>query len=288
MDGLRPERDELDRFQSRATPSKPKKSKSKSTTRPVANSGSDSIKGSAPLFVGSFALTLVLFGFLGWAYMKQSQALSRVEQDLAEAMAFVNQSKLSMARLEGELNEAGAELEETGSAAAEKLKFLDSEMRKLWGVAGDINKKAISQNKDAIAGLAVRLSALKDKEFVTLQSGLSSQAKQLAAFKSQLSESIELAKQMPALKKQIANGQSELALSREALESSIDALDKRLDGLSGELSGLASSDASKQVVENAKAISSIDASRRQLNERIVALDRRLNELKLQVSASSAP
>ena len=286
MDGLRPERDELDRFQSRATPSKTKKAKPKAGPAGKPNSGG--LKSSAPLFVGSFALTLVLFGFLGWAYMKQSQVLSRVELDLAEAMDFVNQSKLSMARLEGELNEAGAEIEESGSAAAEKLKFLDSEMRKLWGVAGDKNRKAISQNKDALAGLGVRVSQLKDKGLAPLQSQLTAQAKQLTVLQAQVAESIQLAEQMPALKKQVANGQSELALTREVLEGDVEALEKRIAGLSDQLGRLASSDSSKQVVENAKAIASIDASRRQLNERIVALDRRLNELKLQVSAGSAP
>lgn len=286
MDGLRPERDELDRFQSRATPSKSKKAKPK--VGPVAKSDSGSLKHSAPLFIGSILLTLMLFGFLGWAYMKQSQALSKVEQDLAEAMDFVNQSKLSMARLEGELNEAGAEIEQSGSAAAEKLKFLDAEMRKLWGVAGDKNRKAISQNKDALAGLGVRVSQLKGKELAPIKSQQAAQAKQVAALQQQVEESVALAKQIPELRKQLANGQSDLALTREALEGNVDALDTRIEGLIGKLGRLENSDSSKQAVENAKAIASIDASRRQLNERIVGLDRRLNELKLQVSAGSAP
>lgn len=286
MDGLRPERDELDRFQSRATPSKSKKAKPK--VGPVAKSDSGSLKHSAPLFIGSILLTLMLFGFLGWAYMKQSQALSKVEQDLAEAMDFVNQSKLSMARLEGELNEAGAEIEQSGSAAAEKLKFLDAEMRKLWGVAGDKNRKAISQNQDALAGLGVRVSQLKGKELAPIKSQQAAQAKQVAALQQQVEESVALAKQIPELRKQLANGQSDLALTREALEGNVDALDTRIEGLIGKLGRLENSDSSKQAVENAKAIASIDASRRQLNERIVGLDRRLNELKLQVSAGSAP
>ncbi|KZY60116.1 hypothetical protein A3742_05825 [Oleiphilus sp. HI0071] len=286
MDGLRPERDELDRFQSRSAPSKSKKAKPKAET--VSKSEAGGPKNAAPLFVGSFALTLVLFGFLGWAYMTQSQALSRVEQDLAEAMDFVNQSKLSMARLEGELNEAGAELEESGSAAAEKLKFLDSEMRKLWGVAGDKNRKAISQNKDALAGLGSRFSQLKEKDLTPMQSQLAVQTKEIAKLQSQVAESIALAQQMPALKKQVANGQSELALTREAIEESVDDLATRISELSDRLGRIAKSDAGKQAVENAKAIASIDASRRQINERIVGLDRRLNELKLEVSAGSAP
>lgn len=288
MDGLRPERDELDRFQSRATPSKSKKQKPKPKSAAVAKEDSSGLKGSAPLFVGSFALTLVLFGFLGWAYMKQGKALANVERDLAEAMAFVNQSKLSMARLEGELNQAGAELEQTGSAATEQLKFLDSEMRKLWGVAGDKNRKAISQNSDAIAGLNVRVSQLKDKQLTALQTQLAEQGKQLTSLQSKVGASEELAQQVAAIKKQFATSQSELLLTREALESDIESLEQSIARMGGSIDGLASSDTSKQVLENSKAIASIDASRRQLNERIVALDRRLNELKLQVSANSAP
>jgi uncharacterized coiled-coil protein SlyX len=286
MDGLRPERDELDRFQSRATPAKSKKQKTKNT--PVEKDNVSSVKGSAPLFVGSFALTLVLFGFLGWAYMKQNKALTVVEKDLAEAMEFVNQSKLSMARLEGELNQAGAEIEQSGSAAAEQLKFLDSEMRKLWGVAGDKNRKAISQNADAIAGLGVRVSQLRDKQLKSLEAQLAEQGKQLIALQSKVGSSEELAKQVAALKKQFATSQSELLLTREALENDIAGLEKSIARMGDSISGLSSSSMIQQVAENSKAIASIDASRRQLNERIVALDRRLNELKLQVSANGAP
>lgn len=282
MDGLRPERDELDRFQSRSAPSKPKKQKAKgSATPPTKEAGS---KGSAPLFVGGFVLTLVLFGFLGWAHLKQAETLKSTEKDLAEVLAFVNQSKLSMARLEGELN---AELEESGSAA-EQLRFLDSEMRKLWGVAGDKNKKAIAQNKDAISGLGVQVSQLKDKQVKALQAQIAEQGKQMTQLQSQLSESKDLAKQLASLKKQIANGQGELALTREALEANVESLGKRVATLDEKVSGLANSGSGQLALDNAKAIASIDASRRQLNERIVALDRRLNELKLQVSASSAP
>lgn len=286
MDGLRPERDELDRFQSRATPSKSKKQKPKST--PVEKDSGSGVKGSAPLFVGSFALTLVLFGFLGWAYMKQNKALTDVQRDLTEAMEFVNQSKLSMARLEGELSQTGAEIEQSGSAAAEQLKFLDSEMRKLWGIAGDKNRKAISQNSDAIAGLGVRVSQIKDKQLKSLEAQLAEQGKQLTALQSKVGSSEELAKQVASIKKQFATSQSELLLTREALENDIAELEKSIARMGDSITGLSNSSMTQQVAENAKAIASIDASRRQLNERIVALDRRLNELKLQVSASGAP
>lgn len=279
MDGLRPERDELDRFQERSSgvtaskKSKPKKAvENDKSQKQAGNSG-------LPLFIGCFALTLVLFAFLGWAYLEQKRTVDALNKDLSEALAFINQSKLSMARLEGELNEAGAEIEQAGSSATKQLKFLDSEMRKLWGVAGDKNRKAIAANKDRVDSVKLQLNALKNKDLKPLEASVAKQEQMLKQLEVRLGNSQAMADQIGLIKKQSANVASELSLTRESLEQSVAELARNINSQPNN---------SKAVAENTESIASINASRRQVNERIVGLERQLNELKLAVLASKSP
>ena len=280
MEGLRPERDELDRFQKRAdTSGKPKQAKKRNKP------SSTSQAASMPLVVGLFVMSLVLFVALGWAYLKQNEALTAVTKKLDDAEGFINQSQLLMARFEGELSEAGAELEQSGSAAERKLKFLDSEMRKLWGLAGDKNRKAISGNNDAISGLQVQLKQIKDQQLASLNAALLEQKTLSAGLQRDIDALSAVNAKQVSLEKQFAATANEVSFVRESFEEGLERLSKQI---------ASTPDASEAVTknaalskENSKAIESIDASRRQLNTRIVNLERRLNELKLAVAASAA-
>lgn len=283
MDGLRPERDELDRFQSRSGSTKTSK------TKPVKKSGaSDSGPGgtgkssgrsSSGLVAICLVLILALFAILGWGYIKQNEMLTALNRDLDEALDFINQSKLSMARLEGELSEAGAEIQETGTSAAKQLEFLDSEMRKLWGVAGDRNKKAISQNQAEIAGFKAQFSQFKSSQFESLVKRLKDQQAIIAKLQAEINAANAAASKVTSLEQQVATTASELSLTRESLE-------ERFDRVSSQVGSIP--DTGKVTIENTKAIASIDASRRQINERLVNLEQLVNKLKLDVSTSKAP
>jgi chromosome segregation ATPase len=272
MEGLRPERDELDRFQKRNTKSKQVKKPPSGEKTKVPSAS----RAHSPLMFGLLLLMLVMIGFLGWMHVKQAQAVSSLTKELDDAMSFVNQSKLLMARFEGELTEAGAELEQTGSSAEKKLAFLDSEMRKLWGVAGDRNKKAIEGNKSAVDGLAAKLEIIKSDQEKALKTITAKIDQSVKSTREELKVLGKLSSDMVLLEKMVASAASESALTRDSLEGQVDVLSKRIAKLSDE---------SARSIENSKAISSIDASRQQLNERIVSLERKLNELKLQVAAS---
>ena len=283
MDGLRPERDELDRFQSRSGSTKTSK------TKPVKKSGaSDSGPGgtgkssgrsSSGLVAICLVLILALFAILGWGYIKQNEMLTALNRDLDEALDFINQSKLSMARLEGELSETGAEIQETGTSAAKQLEFLDSEMRKLWGVAGDRNKKAISQNQAEIAGFKAQFSQFKSSQFESLVKRLKDQQAIIAKLQAEINAANAAASKVTSLEQQVATTASELSLTRESLE-------ERFDRVSSQVGSIP--DTGKATIENTKAIASIDASRRQINERLVNLEQLVNKLKLDVSTSKAP
>ncbi len=272
MEGLRPERDELDRFQKRST--KAPKSNKKTSKEP---SKSPESRGSySPLMIGLLLLMLVVIGFLGWMQVKQAQAVATLTKDLSDSTSFINQSKLLMARFEGELSTTGAELEQSGSAAEKKLAFLDSEMRKLWGLAGDRNKKAIESNKNSVDGLGVKLASLKDEQNKTLKAMSAKVDQGVQSVRDDIKALGKLSKDMVMLEKMVANAASESALTRDSLEGQVNRLSKRIEKLSGD---------SARGIENSKAIASIDASRQQLNERIVGLERKLNELKLEIAAA---
>ena len=283
MDGLRPERDELDRFQSRSGSTKTSK------TKPVKKGGaSDSGPGgigkssgrsSSGLVAVCLVLILALFALLGWGYIKQNETLTALNRDLDEALDFINQSKLSMARLQGELSETGAEIQETGTSAAKQLEFLDSEMRKLWGVAGDRNKKAISQNQAEIAGFKAQFSRFKSSQFESLVKRLKDQQAIIAKLQAEINAANAAASKVTSLEQQVATTASELSLTRESLE-------ERFDRVSSQVGSIP--DTGKATIENTKAIASIDASRRQINERLVNLEQLVNKLKLDVSTSKAP
>lgn len=283
MDGLRPERDELDRFQSRSGSTKTSK------TKPVkkggaSDSGPDGIgkssgRSSSGLVAVCLVLILALFALLGWGYIKQNETLTALNRDLDEALDFINQSKLSMARLEGELSETGAEIQETGTSAAKQLEFLDSEMRKLWGVAGDRNKKAISQNQAEIAGFKAQFSQFKSSQFESLVKRLKDQQAIIAKLQAEINAANAAASKVTSLEQQVATTASELSLTRESLE-------ERFDRVSSQVGSIP--DTGEATIENTKAIASIDASRRQINERLVNLEQLVNKLKLDFSTSKAP
>ena len=266
MDGLRPEVDELDRFNKRSS-SKPKgKSSSAQSPQKVP-----STKSSGPsLTIFALFVICISTGF-AWFTWQQQIEISILKSRLSDASGFMDQSKLLIARLEGKLSETGVELAETGTAAEKKLAFLDSEMRKLWGVAYDRNKKTIEDNQKELASLNSKLAKLEKSQTISIKrvdNSLSELSKINASHDTRLGS--------------IANEFSVLRSEQEATNASFD---KRIASQKNTLDKSAKD--SKAYLERAAkldlSIESINASRRQLNERIVELDKKLNALQLKIS-----
>jgi len=274
MESLRPERDELDHFKSRKKKSSgsPDSPKSKNVSKQQ-----DKIKNKGnPFFVLLLVLLVAASSVLALAYVWQQEQLVSLKAELKDATSFIGQSKLLLARLEGELSETDAELEQSGSAAKSKLAFLDSEMRKLWGVSNDRNKKMIQSNAEAVAGLEQRIINL-----------VSSQKKRNASselVRNTLSNSIGLLeKEIGQLASRVSATASDAVIARVEQEEQFSSLRREvaeIPKLVADISAL-----NLAVSENEKAIASIDASRRQLNGRIVELDRKLNVIQLQLNSA---
>jgi chromosome segregation ATPase len=270
MEGLRPEVDELDRFKHRAA--SPKDTKNKPKQEKPVKPATQAKNGSA-FSVFLFLLLVAGFSAAGWFSWQQKMEIDRLNERLGDASGFIDQSKLLIARLEGKLSETGEVLAETGTSAEKKLAFLDTEMRKLWGVSNDRNKKAIETNQAALAELADKVEALQKSS--SAEAGAFKQ--QLASVNAELQKVTQLA----------GNLSNELAATRSAYERDVASLKKQLIDQKQVVDGFRSETRTylERMAKMDLAFESINASRRQLNERVVDLDKRLNDVLLKLSPS---
>lgn len=304
MESLRPDRDELDQFKNRQT-----KKKGVNKTNHVerapnkvtsGGAGVDSSRASVRIdaapaqnnSIFSLLLMLVLIVAIsggGWLYWQQQLELVELRQNLESATGFIGQSKLLMARMAGELNETGAELEQSGSVAEKKLAFLDSEMRKLWGISNDRNKKAIQGNA---SGLKLVKTALT-KQSKQLDVDTADNKKQFSGLGAQIKK-VELgaAKQISSLANEVSITRAELDERLSMIDGAIEqtVVDAKVSSKKNfaeitKLSTLAKK-TEKSISSIDATILSIDTSRRQLNERVIDLERKLNKLQLSIKSDS--
>src|SRR5690554_2206277 len=129
MDSIRPDDDELRTREPVAGKSnKPKRKPVVPENRDSAGGKGNSpgsgqqkaSRGSGPVGLLIVLLLIVTAGgaWFGW---QMQQKLEAVESQLEEADYWARQSKLALARFEGELSETGESLAETGSSIDERL-----------------------------------------------------------------------------------------------------------------------------------------------------------------------
>lgn len=276
MDGLRPEVDELVRFKNRAAGSvkeSPKQNKPKPAKEPKAKPASGS--GLSGVLI---LLVIAAFAVFGWYSWQQQQEIDRLSARLGDASGFMDQSKLLIARLEGKLSETGEVLAETGTSAEKKLAFLDSEMRKLWGVSNDRNKKSIEENQAALASLETQLDKLQK----SYSAETKSLKQDLLAVTSEMKEVLKLAQSFESKVNGVANQISAFRADQESINSSMKnqlAQQKQLvEGFKNDTKSYL-----ERLAKVDLSLESINASRRQLNERVVDMDKKLNDVLLKLS-----
>ena len=157
--------------------------------------------------------------------------------------------------------------DEESSASVEvlnaKVKDNASEIRKLWGVSYDTNRKDIAANKSAVDSAAKSAAAVK-KELATLSgkvNGLSASVNKIAAVESALAE----------LRKSNTTSQRD---TKDALAK----MERQLASVRTELTA--------RVGANEEAVESIDAYRRSVNKDIVQLREAIRSLQGGSTASS--
>ena len=134
----------------------------------VANARSGPRSGGSALAVLALLLAAGAAGFNGWLYTQ----LSAAENRAADA-------ETRLTELESLLAVTGDESEQSLAALQVKLKTLgdaqaeaDSEIRKLWGVANDRNKKALSEQKVALGRLEKQFKGLQSQVDEKISSAL--------------------------------------------------------------------------------------------------------------------
>ncbi len=187
----------------------------------------------------------------GWFIANQHQLLVEEAQALEDA-------KGRIAVLEDRLRVTDEALTETGQTTNEQINFWESEIRKLWGVTNDRNKKWIKDNQAALAKLSKSLSALEigDKE---VKATLGRHESAFAQQQSMIDQLTSIEMQM----QQVLRSQRDL----------VDKVNSAQQSVAGIQSGLTG-----RVRENEQAVAAIDAYRQQLNSRLADIERKLSNL----------
>lgn len=252
---------------------------------------------------------LVVAGAAGAGWYQQEQRIQMLEGQVEEADYWVRQSKLALARFEGELSETGESLQEKGQSIEETLASLDgrldkadSEIAKLWGVANDRNRKRLddhesrlealkkdldsgSSEREALASSVEELEGRVSSGLDELESDLEQQitavretGQENASRLTELDESLAGVDKL--VERQILRFEREQKLTTDGLESRISALESATEDLSssGQLEQVR-----KDLSELKQTVSSIDSSRSQLTSRLVRLSEEVNDLRSQVS-----
>lgn len=146
MSAIRPEQDEIAARQRQQPPTAGRKPAvgTPVSSRPVV------VKSKLAPFALLLAITaLGLAGFVYWQFMLTQQSLVAAEARIVD--------------LEGQLALTGDESNASMAAMQAKLKWADSEIRKLWGVSYDTNRKKIEASESAIAALEKKTSGIQGK-----------------------------------------------------------------------------------------------------------------------------
>lgn len=181
----------------------------------------------------------------GWFIASQHQLLMDEQQKVASA-------HMRIEALEVGLRETGAVLTETGAETGEQINFWESEIRKLWAISNDRNKKWIEDNQKLLQRQRNTIASLEstDKNLKSAVDRHEGAFAQQQAVIDQLA-SIELQLQ------QILRGQRDLVDKVNVASQSVASMATR-------------------VADNEQAVAAIDAYRLQINSRLSIIERRLN------------
>ncbi|GAA3948654.1 hypothetical protein [Allohahella marinimesophila] len=268
-------------------------------------------------------LLLALAGAGAYVLYLQQQVVDNLQNELTTAQTLADESQKLAGELEGQLSQTDATLAQSGNEMARALKKMDAQLRKLEkstaaSTAAASDKLAQIEKTNAIL---VQKQVALDAQLATATKTIAQHTTSLGTL-SQMSEDIlaeqnALSTTTAALETrlgkiddavaQMAEQAGEAAQERvAALNSNVEKLEKGLSQLQStvaqhgdqivearKLAQSASRAASREAVspDTVKSlqqqVDSIDATRQQLVQRFVAVDRRLNELSLQLNVLSS-
>lgn len=185
---------------------------------------------------GPFALFLafIAIGASAFLFWQSQQSQIALQKTLAD-------SEARIAELESKLALTGDEASASVTALQAKLKWADSEIRKLWGVSYDTNRKNITENTDTITAMNKQLKAVDGKIKTATQN---------------VETDVKLLNEL------VDTQQVSLAL----IEQKMAAANKATEKMAQENTAL-----KKRIETNEQAIEAIDAFRRTVNQQLIQL-----------------
>ena len=219
--------------------------------KPAKSESGERRGGGSGLSTVLFLLLLVSFAGSGYLFM-QTQDLLENQHDLRGRLATV-EGKLSVT--DESVSQSGAAMQAILRDHSTQLETQMTEIRKLWGVAYDTNRKAIDELKVLTATLTRRM----DESVAGL-----ARLNTLPADLGQVRERTDAANsQLLIMKADVEDAVSRMRTTRDELNT----LTRNLAGLQG------------ANEEYAEAIQSIDAFRLQINQRLIQLENEVRSLR---------
>ena len=322
MEPIRPDDDELraeppiggaeprkpDGHRSKSADKRQKPPKPPRPPKPEKTSGGGGGQGGAVLM---WLVLVVVAAGAGAGWYVQNERIEALEGQLEEADYWARQSKLALARFEGELSETGESLQERGASLEEKiaandkrLDSADSEIRKLWVIANERNKKRLDEHQQRLADVDDQLAQVNKAASdltASLEQARTGLSADVAQVRQRLDDSVasleranqEATQQLTRLSQQIGDVdqvvenrirrfEQEQKLGISGMEGQIAALELKVDSMAGdgEVRALRN-----QLSELKKTVDAVDASRSQLTSRLVRLSEEVNQLRSQVSGN---
>ena len=192
-------------------------------------------------------------GFLYW----------QAEQQKQQAATELAAAKDRIAKLEQKLDVNNEESSQSVAALGAQLKEANSEIRKLWGISYDRNRKAIAQHKSQIAGLGKTIKTASSEASKAAKTAAGQAATLSTLTSASESSAASLAKAEQQLKDQSTQMQNLLS----QVQTQAEQVDQLRNGLL------------ERVRQNEESIDSITVYRRTTNREILNIQKRLNTLQ---------
>lgn len=251
-------------------------------TAPAPKSSGGGIIQSLVMVILVVAVSVL--GYFGFEmYQSQQATFEKAQAQIVQLEGLLKDAEQGAAESGEELQGNVSSLE---SVLKQKDKQLDSEIAKLWDIANKKNKPLLEKQAKELAAFKKSLAA-QEKAVKSLKSQVASQKKQINAQKKQLAGISALKKELSAelgkAAKLTSRVETEMRTSSQLVQEQVDELaaaQRKLKDRMAKVEGKSTAELARKVKLNEQAIRAFDGTRRQLNQDLLQVRQKLNNMQL--------